>query len=412
MEATEPVFSLFSTMASGFIQAYQGSEFYYITLIPLSIFLLMLLIWICLRVRSRRLDRQAFEEISRNEQEVETHRKIEDLQEKTEPQVRPIETPLKPKPPEQPAPLKPSAPQKSKSSIRSGLNRTRSLFNDTLTKVFTGRSKIDEETLENLHESLFRADVGIQTVDYLIDGLRKKMSANELSNMESVREGLRDLIAGIFEVASKPKGEVEVKPRVVLIVGVNGVGKTTSIAKLAARYQSEGQSVLLGAADTYRAAAIDQLKVWGDRIGVKVVAQQQGSDPAAVAFDAMKSAKAKDTDTLLIDTAGRLHNKTELMSELSKIKKVISREHEAAPHEVWLVIDATTGQNAFQQVKAFTEATNLTGLIVTKVDGTAKGGVIIGVANQFQLPVRYLGVGESVEDLKPFDIKEFVASIV
>ncbi|MCX6130394.1 MAG: signal recognition particle-docking protein FtsY [Proteobacteria bacterium] len=296
--------------------------------------------------------------------------------------------------------------------LRAGLDKTRQNLKDNISRLIGGQ-KLDEKILEQVHEVLFRGDMGTETADLLVNVLRRKFgNQNEAPSWEIIADELR---IAVTECMSTPD-EAAIKisrdgPTVILVVGVNGVGKTTSIGKLAARYVAEGKSVLLCAGDTFRAAAIEQLQVWGDRIGVPLIKHQQGSDPASVAFDAVKAAKSRGMDTLLIDTAGRLHNKSELMDELAKIKRVIAKELPDAPHETWLVIDATTGQNAVQQVKAFGELVQLTGLIVTKLDGTAKGGVIIGIKQRFKLPIRYIGVGEKAQDLKEFSAPDFAASL-
>lgn len=294
--------------------------------------------------------------------------------------------------------------------LKSGLGKTSSSLQGGLVNLFTGKSKIDEETLERLHETLYRADMGAQTADRLVDHVRNTLKKEETGNWEQVKNALKSEIKNILEAPQKevasPQG-----PLVIMIVGVNGVGKTTTIGKLAAHYLAQNKSVLLCAADTFRAAAIDQLKVWGDRVGVHVVAHQQGSDPAAVAFDAVKAANARKSDVLLVDTAGRLHNKNDLMDELAKIARVMKKEIPDAPHETWLVIDSTTGQNGAVQVKAFKEVTDLSGLVVTKLDGTAKGGIIIGVSDQYHIPVKYIGVGEQINDLRPFDPSDFANAL-
>lgn len=267
--------------------------------------------------------------------------------------------------------------------------------------------------LERLHEVLYRADLGATTTDRLVNNLRQSFKGNDESvTWDAASQVLRSDIESILVAHERPLKLAENGPTVYLIVGVNGVGKTTSIGKLAHHFISQGKTVLLAAGDTFRAAAIDQLVVWGDRIGVEVVKHQPGSDPAAVAYDAVKAAVARKIDVVLIDTAGRLHNKQELMDELAKIRRVIGRDVPEAPHETLLVIDATTGQNAVMQVKAFSEVANVTGLIVTKLDGTAKGGVIIGVSDKYHLPIQFVGVGEQAEDLRPFSAREFSSSVL
>lgn len=296
--------------------------------------------------------------------------------------------------------------------LRQGLSKTRSHLKDNLSRLLGGQ-KLDDQTLEQVHEVLFRSDMGVETADHLVDILRKRFGGQSTAPDWSVistelKQAVTESLQGAEDTALNKPNE---GPFVILVVGVNGVGKTTSIGKLAARFVAEGKSVLLCAGDTFRAAAIEQLQVWGDRLGVPVIKHQQGADPASVAFDAVKAAKARGVDVLLIDTAGRLHNKTELMDELAKVKRVIAKEMPNAPHETWLVIDATTGQNAVQQVKAFGELVQLTGLVVTKLDGTAKGGVIIGIKRKFRLPIRYIGVGEKAKDLKEFSPQDFAESL-
>lgn len=297
------------------------------------------------------------------------------------------------------------------SKLHSGLAKTRKQLSDSLSVLFKGKTKLSEAVLEKIHESLYKADVGVQTSDLLLDKVRGHFSKDAEVEWDDVKSCLIEEIEKILAAPNKPVNQPPNGPFVLLVVGVNGVGKTTSCGKLAAHFLAENKSVMLAAADTFRAAAIDQLKVWGDRLDVEVVAHKQGADPAAVAFDAVKSAKAKKIDVLLIDTAGRLHNKKELMDELQKIYRVIGKEIPEAPHESWLVIDATTGQNAAMQVKAFSEVVNLTGLVVTKLDGTAKGGVLVGISDVHKLPIRYIGVGEKSEDLRAFSSEDYAKSL-
>ncbi len=295
--------------------------------------------------------------------------------------------------------------------LRGGLARTRDSLTGGLAGIFSGASRIDEETLERIHEVLYRADVGVKTADRLVEAIRNDL-AGQTVEWTKVTESLSRRAEGIFSEAVKPLNTPAEGLFVVLVVGVNGVGKTTTIGKLAARFTAEGKKVMLCAADTFRAAAIDQLMVWGERNHVPVIKQHQGADPAAVAFDGVQAAKARGMDVLIIDTAGRLHNKNELMAELSKINKSIGKGLPQAPHETWIVVDATTGQNAVQQVKAFSEVTQVTGIVVTKLDGTAKGGVIIGIADQFKIPIRYIGVGEKAADLRAFESSEFMRGLL
>jgi fused signal recognition particle receptor len=296
------------------------------------------------------------------------------------------------------------------SKLKDKLTKTREGFVDKVEQIFSRTGKIDEELYEELEDILIQADVGVNTSLELVEKLRQAVKERKLSDPEMLREVMQEQIREILGEQSSlnfaPSG-----PTVYLIVGVNGVGKTTTIGKLAKNLQNQNKSVLLAAGDTFRAAAIDQLEIWGQRVGVDVIKQAEGADPAAVAFDAVKAAKSRKIDVLLIDTAGRLHNKINLMKELSKIKKVIEREIEGAPHEVLLVLDATTGQNALQQVKLFQEAADVTGIVLTKLDGTAKGGVILGIQNESQIPVKLIGVGETADDLKPFDPEEFAQAL-
>jgi fused signal recognition particle receptor len=296
--------------------------------------------------------------------------------------------------------------------LRSGLAKTRDSLRGSLQGIFTGKTRIDAGVLERLHEALYRADIGAETTDKLVQHVRTTLAKDEGTSWEAVAAGLKDEAKRLLE---KPQDAALKRPTtgpwVILVVGVNGVGKTTTIGKLGAHFLAEDKKVLLAAGDTFRAAAIEQLQRWGDRLGVDVVKHKQGSDPAAVAYDAVKAAQARTMDVLLIDTAGRLHARTELMAELGKINRVIGKDLPEAPHETWLVIDATTGQNAVQQVKAFREVVNVTGLIVTKLDGTAKGGVLLGIADQFGLPIRYVGVGEKASDLRTFNAADYVESL-
>jgi len=295
--------------------------------------------------------------------------------------------------------------------LRQGLEKTRSNLTGSLSGLFQGSAKLDDELLEKIHEVLYKADVGTRTADRLVKHLRKSLAGNNAISWEQIQTELKSEINAIFSVNEAPMKKPESGPLVILIVGVNGVGKTTTIAKIASQFINEKKSVLLCAADTYRAAAIDQLKVWGERVGADVIAHQPGSDPASVAYDGVKAAIARKSDVLLIDTAGRLHNKKELMAELEKINRVIGKDLPEAPHESWLVIDATTGQNAIVQIQAFDELVKLSGLVVTKLDGTAKGGVVIAAADRFQLPIRYIGVGEKAADLRPFKGSDYANSL-
>ncbi|MDT8414146.1 MAG: signal recognition particle-docking protein FtsY [Flavobacteriaceae bacterium] len=300
-----------------------------------------------------------------------------------------------------------------KESLDKGLEKTRTGFFSKISKAVAGKSKVDEDVLDELEEALVSADVGIATTVKIIDRIEARVAKDKYLGTDELNQILRTEIAGLLsEVTNEEDNRMAEtqKPYVIMVVGVNGVGKTTSIGKMAYLYKSQGKKVLLGAADTFRAAAIDQLQIWADRVGVPIVKQQMGSDPASVAFETMQAAVAQQADVVLIDTAGRLHNKINLMNELSKVKRVMDKIVPGAPHEVLLILDGSTGQNAFEQAKQFTKATEVTALAVTKLDGTAKGGVVIGISDQFQIPVRFIGVGEGVEDLQIFDKMEFVDS--
>ncbi|WP_456431494.1 signal recognition particle-docking protein FtsY [Thermosulfuriphilus sp.] len=294
--------------------------------------------------------------------------------------------------------------------LKERLSKTREGLVQRMDNLFLGRKEIDEELLEELEEILVTADLGVSTTQDILDDIRQRVSRRELANPSALRgfikERLREILS--LEVREFPGPE---RPYVVLIVGVNGVGKTTTIAKLAHYLKTEGKKVLLVAADTFRAAAIEQLETWGKRLEVPVVKHQPGADPSAVAYDGVEAAVKRNIDVVLIDTAGRLHTKVNLMEELKKIKRVIGKRLPGAPHEIWLVLDATVGQNATSQTKLFHEALGLTGLILTKLDGTAKGGVIVSICHDFSLPVRFIGVGEKMEDLQPFDPQTFVEAL-
>lgn len=306
--------------------------------------------------------------------------------------------------------------KKEKESLDTGLQKTKEGFFAKITKAIAGKSTVDDEVLDNLEEALIGADVGIDTTLEIIKRINKRVAKDKYINADELNRILKSEIENML--ADAPTSGIQEfdlpldkKPFVLLVVGVNGVGKTTTIGKLAHNYKKANKQVLLGAADTFRAAAVDQLTIWSERVGVPIVKQAMGSDPGAVAFDAVKSAVAKGSDIVIIDTAGRLHNKTHLMEELSKIKRVIQKVIPDAPHEVLLVLDGSTGQNAVEQAKQFTAATNVNALAITKLDGTAKGGVVLAIAHQFNIPVKYIGVGEKVDDLILFDKKEFVDSL-
>ena len=299
-----------------------------------------------------------------------------------------------------------------KKSLFQALSQTRSGFIGKITNVFSGKGSISEDTFEGLEAALFSADIGAQTADRLFDAVRTKMKNAELGAADKVATGLKEEIVEILSgVENKPLALDTSTPAVVMVVGVNGAGKTTSIGKLTHQLQAEGKKVVLGAGDTFRAAAVEQLEIWGERNSVPVIKGKEGADPSSVLFDAVSTAKESQADIVLCDTAGRLHTKTNLMEELKKVHRVLGKAQEGAPHEVLLVLDATTGQNAIQQAKQFGNAVPLTGIVLTKLDGTAKGGVVIGIAEELKVPVRYIGVGESIEDLRPFDAAAFVDAL-
>ena len=305
--------------------------------------------------------------------------------------------------------------KEKKETLDKGLEKTKSTFFSKLSKAVAGKTTVDDDVLDNLEEVLVSSDVGVDTTLKIIDRIEERVAKDKYLGTEELNSILREEIAGLLaetNVGNETEFTIpsDKKPYVIMVVGVNGVGKTTTIGKLASQFSKAGKSVVLGAADTFRAAAIDQLQVWADRVGVPIVHQEMGSDPASVAYDTLKSAVAQDADVVVIDTAGRLHNKVNLMNELTKIKRVMQKVVEDAPHEVLLVLDGSTGQNAFEQAKQFTKATEVTSLAVTKLDGTAKGGVVIGISDQFQIPVKYIGVGEGIEDLQVFNKIEFVDS--
>lgn len=301
-----------------------------------------------------------------------------------------------------------------KESLDKGLEKSKSSFFDKLSKAVVGKSKVDDDLLDNLEEVLVTSDVGVDTTLKIIERIEARVARDKFLGTEELNGILREEIAGLLAETEEAAGQNEEPkddgPYVIMVVGVNGVGKTTTIGKLAHQFKQQGLKVVLGAADTFRAAAIDQLEVWSERVDVPLIKQKMGSDPASVAFDTVQAAATQEADVVLIDTAGRLHNKVNLMNELSKIKRVMQKVIPNAPHEVLLVLDGSTGQNAFEQAKQFTKATEVSSLAVTKLDGTAKGGVVIGISDQFQIPVKYIGVGEGIEDLQSFDKLEFVDS--
>jgi len=306
--------------------------------------------------------------------------------------------------------------KKKKETLDTGLEKSKTSMVDKLTRAVAGKSKVDDDILDDLEDILVTSDVGVDTTLKIIKRIEERVARDKYVGTSELKSILRDEVAALLAENGTTDGEsftlpADVHPYVIMVVGVNGVGKTTTIGKLAYQFKQQGKRIVLGAADTFRAAAIEQLEIWGERVGVPVIKQQMGSDPASVAFDTLQSAVAQDADVVIIDTAGRLHNQVSLMNELSKIKRVMAKVVPDAPHEVLLVLDGSTGQNAFEQAKQFTAATDVSALAITKLDGTAKGGVVIGISDQFKVPVKYIGLGEKIEDLQVFRKREFVDSI-
>jgi len=295
--------------------------------------------------------------------------------------------------------------------LKQGLSKTKSSFDEKINSVFSNFRKVDEDFLEELEEALILSDIGIETSEKIIGSLRDKIKRQKIEDEEEVKNTLREIMKEILDIA-EPKLNLETKPSVILVVGVNGVGKTTSIGKIAAKLTREGKKVVIAAADTFRAAAVEQLEIWAKRSGAEIVKREEGVDPASVVYDAIEKTKQVGADVLICDTAGRLHNKKYLMEELNKIQKVINKEMAEASKEVLLVIDGTTGQNAISQVKAFKEESDITGLVLTKLDGTAKGGVVIGIVEENKIPVKFIGVGEQVDDMEIFNSDDFVKAII
>ena len=295
--------------------------------------------------------------------------------------------------------------------LKQGLTKTKESINDKINNVFSNFRKVDEELLEELEEALIMSDMGVETSTQIISNLREKIKKEKIGESEQVKEALREEIEKILEKCDNSL-KLETKPSVILVIGVNGVGKTTSIGKMAARLARDGKKVIVAAADTFRAAAVEQLEIWAQRAGAEVVKREEGVDPASVVFEAIRRTKESNADVLIIDTAGRLHNKKYLMDELNKIQKVVNKEMAEASKEVLLVIDATTGQNAISQVKAFKEQADITGIVLTKLDGTAKGGAVVGIVQENDIPVKFIGVGEQIDDMEIFNSKDFVKAII
>jgi len=295
--------------------------------------------------------------------------------------------------------------------LKAGIQKTRRGLVERLDQVFAGKKQIDAELLEELEFTLITADIGVRTTAEILELVRARADRRELADASEVKNLIREHLLEVLQAADRPPTPVAEPPAVILVVGVNGTGKTTTIGKLAWRFKNEGRSVLLCAADTFRAAAIEQLEIWGQRVGVDVIRQKPGADPSAVLFDALQAARARKADGVIVDTAGRLHTKSNLMAELEKMRRTAQRLVPGAPHEVLLVLDATTGQNGLEQARRFTESSGVTGIVLTKLDGTAKGGVVVAIVRELNLPVRYVGVGEKLDDLLPFDPEKFVASL-
>ncbi len=295
--------------------------------------------------------------------------------------------------------------------LKQGLNKTKTSIDDKINNVFSNFRKVDEDLLEELEEALIMSDIGMETSVQIINNLRTRAKKEKIEDEESIRKALREEMESMLSQLDNSLN-IETTPAVILVVGVNGVGKTTSIGKIANKLQKQGKKVMLAAADTFRAAAVEQLEIWANRVGCDIVKKDEGADPASVVFDAIRKAKANNVDVLICDTAGRLHNKKNLMDELSKINKIIDRELPNSSKETMLVIDGTTGQNAISQTKAFKEIVNITGIILTKLDGTAKGGVVLGISNENKIPIKFIGVGEQIDDMEEFNAEEFVKAII
>jgi fused signal recognition particle receptor len=295
--------------------------------------------------------------------------------------------------------------------LKQGIQKTRAGLVNKVEDVLLGKKEIDSDLLEELEYTLITADVGVSTATEILENIRQKVERHLVNDPGELRQLIREHLLGVLEASGQPMNFAAEPPTVIMMVGVNGSGKTTTTGKLASRFQEEGRSVLLCAADTFRAAAIEQLEVWGQRTGTEIIRQATGADPSAVIFDALQAAKARKTGVLLVDTAGRLHTKANLMTELEKMRRTATRVVPGAPHEVWLVLDATTGQNGLEQARKFTESAGVTGLVLTKLDGTAKGGIVVAITRELNVPIRYIGVGEQAEDLLPFEPEKFISSL-
>ncbi len=295
--------------------------------------------------------------------------------------------------------------------LKQGLKKTKDSFLGSIDKMLAGFGVVDEDMLEELEDILIMSDFGVETSDYIMESLRERIKAEKITSTDVVKQVLQEEICTILKGSKEPGINLSAVPAVITVIGVNGVGKTTSIGKLAARYKASGKSVLLAAGDTFRAAAIEQLEVWAERVGVDMIKQHEGADPAAVLFDACRAAKSRNTDVLICDTAGRLHNKKNLMAELAKMNKVVEREMPNVHRETFLVLDATTGQNAVNQARAFSEVADITGIILTKLDGSSKGGIVVSICKELGIPVRLVGVGESIDDMQPFNAEEFARAL-
>jgi fused signal recognition particle receptor len=295
--------------------------------------------------------------------------------------------------------------------LKVGIQKTRAGFVERVEDLIAGKKEISPELLEELEYTLITADIGVRTTTEILDRIRERVDRSLVNDAAELKQLIREHLLEVLQATERPMAQVKEPPAVIMIVGVNGSGKTTTIGKLASRFKSEGRSVLMCAADTFRAAAVEQLVVWGDRTATDVIRQKAGADPSAVVFDALQAAKARKTDYLIVDTAGRLHTKENLMAELEKMRRTAAKVVPGAPHEVWLVLDATTGQNGLEQARKFTESSGVTGIVLTKLDGTAKGGVVVAIARELNLPIRFIGVGEKADDLLPFEPEEFINSL-